>query len=88
LPVYLYSEGYMDEFTKVSVLYVWQYDFTGYYTLLHVPKRWRIEQICLKYSPCFSFVFIELDGVALNNLPLLLHLYFDVIIFEKGTEYR
>ena len=86
LPIYFYSEGYMDEFTKVPVLY-WKYDFTGYYTLPHVSKRWRIEQICFKYVPCFSFVFVELDGVALNNLPLLLHLYFDIIIFEKGTEY-
>jgi hypothetical protein len=43
LPVYFYSEGYMDEFTKVSVLYEWKYDFTGYYTLLHVSKRSRAK---------------------------------------------
>ena len=75
----------MDEFTKVPVLY-WKYDFTRFYALLHVSKRWRVEQICLNYVTRFSFIFVELDGVALNNLPLLLHLYFDIIVYEKLAE--
>ena len=71
LPVYFYSEGCMDEFTKVPALY-WKYDFTGYYTLLHVSKRWRVEQICLKYVTRFSFVFVELDGFSptFGDIPL------------------
>jgi hypothetical protein len=48
----------MDEFTKVPVLY-WKYDFTGFYTLLHVSKRWRVEQICFKYMTRFSFIFVS-----------------------------
>src|SRR4029434_2459663 len=71
LPVYFYSEGCMDELPKVPVLY-WKYNFPAYYTLFHVSKRRRVEQICLKYVTRFSFVFVELDGAALNNLPLLL----------------
>ena len=76
----------MDELTKVPEPY-WKYDFTAYYTLLRVSKWWRVEQICLKYVTRFSFVFVQLDGAALNNLPLSLYLYFDIILFEKGVEY-
>ena len=87
LRVYFYSEGCMDKLTRVHIVY-WKYDFTAYHTLLHISKLWRVEQIFLKHVTRFSFVFVELNGMALNNLPLLPLLYFDIIIYEKVAEYR